>query len=136
MRFTTSRRPSPRARRLGRVLANYFGAGYMTRGKSGLEDGDEVWMVVVEGSGGPAGLSRRSGGEERILRFSAVQEGGAKRLTRKRAVVVGSGKAAAEVAEFFGLDLSPMASEGRLVRVQDGTIDLIDDGDLILRLEI
>ena len=108
----------------------------MTRGKAGLDDGDEVWMVVVEGNGGPAGLARRSGGEERLLRFSVVQEGGPKRLRKMRAAVVGSGKASAEVAEFFGLDLSASGPEGRLVRVEDGTIDLVDEGDLILRLEI
>ena len=85
MRFTTSRRPSPRARRFGRVLANYFGARYMTRGKSGLEDGDEVWMVVVEGSGGPAGLARRSGGEERILRSRPSRRAGRRDSTRKKA---------------------------------------------------
>ncbi|OPY49998.1 MAG: putative Brix domain-containing ribosomal biogenesis protein [Methanosaeta sp. PtaU1.Bin055] len=136
MRFTTSRRPSPRARRVGRVLASFFGARYMTRGKAGLDDGDEGWMVVVEGEGGPAGIARRSGGEERTLSFSLALEGGPKRLRKKRAAVVGSGKAAAEVAEFFGLAVSAPGSEGRLVRVEDGTIEFVDDGDLILRLEI
>jgi len=40
------------------------------------------------------------------------------------------------VGEFFGLDLSGSRAEGRLVRVEDGKIEFVDDGDLILRLEI
>jgi len=61
MRFTTSRRPSPRARRVGRVLASFFGARHMTRGQAGLDDGAEGWMGAGEGDGGPAGIAGRSG---------------------------------------------------------------------------
>ena len=136
MRFTTSRRPSPRARRLARIVASFLGAGYMTRGKSGLDDGDEVWMVVVEEHGNPSGLARRSCGEEKILRFAVSVEGEPKRLGMDRPVVVGTGKSVRDVAEFFGLDFSPEGAAGREIRVGDDRVDFVDGEDLILRLKI
>jgi hypothetical protein len=137
MRFTTSRRPSPGARRLARILASFLGADYMTRGKSGLDDEDEVWMVVVEGHGNPTGLARRSRGEEKVLRFALSVEGESKRLRRmERPVVVGAGKSARDVAEFFGLDFSPEGAAGRVIRVGDDRIEFVDNEDMILRLNI
>ena len=137
MRFSTSRRPSPRARRLARTLASFLGAEYMTRGKSGLDDEDEVWMVVVEEHGNPAGLARRAQGEEKVLRFAASIEGESKRAkTRGPVQVVGTGKRVREVAEFFGLDISPEAAAGRVIRVTDLQIDFVDGEELILRLKI
>jgi len=137
MRFTTSRRPSPRSRRLARTLAGFFGSGYMTRGKAGLEDEGEVWMVVVEEHGNPAGLARRTPGEEKVLRFSVSVVEESKRLKKmNRPRVVGMGKTAHEVAEFFGLDISPEAPAGRAIRVGDHQIDFVDGEDLILRLKI
>lgn len=135
MRFTTSRKPSPRARRIARTLASFLGADYMTRGKSGLDDESEVWMVVVEGHGSPTGLARRSCGEEKVFRFRLSQEGESKRLKMGRPVVVGTGKAR-EVAEFFGLDWAPEGAAGRVIRVGDDRIDFVDGEDLILRLNI
>jgi hypothetical protein len=136
MRFTTSRRPSPGTRRLARILASFLGADYMTRGKSGLDDEDEVWMVVVEGHGNPMGLARRHCGEEKILRFAVSVEGESKRLKMNRPVVVGAGKAARDLAEFFGLDFSPEGAAERVIRVEDGWIDFVDDEELMLRLKI
>jgi hypothetical protein len=136
MRFTTSRRPSPGTRRLARIMASFLGADYMTRGKSGLDDEGEIWMVVVEGHGNPMGLARRHCGEEKVLRFALSVEGKSKRLNMKRPVVVGVGKAARDLAEFFGLDFSPEVAAGRVIRVGDDRIDFFDDEDLILRLNI
>ena len=135
MRFTTSRRPSPGTRRLARILASFLGAGYMTRGKSGLDD-EEVWMVVVEGHGNPMGLARRHCGEEKVLRFALSVEGESKRLKMNRSVVVGTGKAARDLAEFFGLDWASEGAAERVIRVGDGRIDFVDGEDLILRLNI
>lgn len=137
MRFTTSRRPSPGARRLARTLARFLCSEYMTRGKSGLnEDEEEVWMVVVEENGKPAGLARRGRGEEKVLRFAAFVEGESKRMKTRRPVVVGTGKLPSEVAEFFGLDISPEADAGRKIRVRDREIDFVDGEELIVRLKI
>lgn len=137
MRFSTSRRPSPGARRLARTLARFLGSEYMTRGKSGLdEDEGEVWMVVVEEHGSPAGLARRSQGEERVLRFAALIEGESKRMKTIRPVVVGTGKLLREVAEFFDLDILPEAEARRAIKVRDHEIDFVDGEDLIVRLKI
>jgi U3 small nucleolar ribonucleoprotein protein IMP4 len=136
MRFTTSRRPSPGTRRLARIMASFLGADYMTRGKSGLDDEDEIWMVVVEEHGNPTGLARRSCGEEKILRFTIYVEGESKRLKMDRPAVVGAGKAARDVAEFFDLDFSPEGAAGRVIRVGGDRIDFVDGEDLMLRLNI
>jgi len=133
MRFSTSRKPSPRSRRLARTLAGFFGAEYMTRGKAGLDDGD-IWMVVVEEDGNPAGLAKRSGGDERVLRFTVAVEGGSRRLKMDRPVVVGAGKDARDVAEFFGLDLSAEGEAGRKIRVSGREIEFLDGRELVLRL--
>jgi hypothetical protein len=135
MRFTTSRRPSPPTRRLARTLARYLGVDYMTRGKSGLDD-DGVWMVVVEGDGNPTGIARRSRGEEEVFRFTLSFEGGSKRLKMAKPVVVGAGKDARDLAEFFGLDHAAEAAAGRAIRVGGGFVDFVDGEDLILRLNI
>lgn len=135
MRLSTSRRPSPRARRLARTLASFLSSEYMTRGKSGLDD-EDVWMVVVEGDGNPAGLVRRSSGEERTLRFTVAVEGRSKRLNKDRPVVVGTGDGARDVAEFFGLDLLAEGEARRAIRVGNRQIDLFDGGELILRLNM
>ncbi len=136
MRFTTSRRPSPGARRLARTLASFLCADYMTRGKSGLDDEGEVWMVIVEGHGNPTGLARRSCGEEKVISFTLSIEGESKRLKMKKPLVVGTGKSARDVAEFFGLDLVPGGVAERKIRVVDHRIDFVDGEDLILRLNI
>jgi U3 small nucleolar ribonucleoprotein protein IMP4 len=137
MRFTTSRRPSPGARRLARTLARFFGSEYMTRGKSGLdEDVGEVWMVVVEEHGNPAGLARRSQGEEKVLRFAAAIEGESKRMKSRRPSVVGTGKLPSDVAEFFNLDISPVAEDERAIKVTGHQIDFVDGENLIVRLKI
>jgi rRNA maturation protein Rpf1 len=135
MRFTTSRKPSPRARRIAKTLANYLGADYITRGKSGL-DGDVIWMVVVEDHGNPSGLSRRHGGEEDILGFSVSFEGDAKRRRTERSVVVGDGVVAREIAEFFGLEYAPRSATAREIRADGREIEFFDGGDLVLRLNI
>jgi len=135
MRFTTSRRPSPRTRRLARTLAGFLCAEYATRGKSGLDD-DEVWMVVVEGHGNPTGLARRHRGEESVLRFTLSVEGEPKRLKMDRPVVAGIGKAARDLAEFFSLDFSPEGAAGRVIWVGDEWIDFVDGEELMLRLKI
>ncbi len=116
-------------------MAGFLGAGYMTRGKSGLDD-EEVWMVVVEGHGNPMGLARRHCGEEKVLRFALSVEGESKRLRMNRSVVVGTGKAARDLAEFFGLDWASEGAAERVIRVGDGRIDFVDGEDLILRLNI
>ncbi|MGB3943195.1 MAG: hypothetical protein WBK88_00180 [Methanothrix sp.] len=134
MRFTTSRKPSPRTRRIARTLANYLGVSYTTRGKSGLDDVG-VWMVVVEDHGNPSGLSRRGGGGEEVLTFSVSFEGEAKRRGRSdRPVVVGEGDEARDVAEFFGVEYAPGSGADREVRVAGHRIEFFDGGDLVLRL--
>jgi rRNA maturation protein Rpf1 len=135
MRFTTSRKPSPPTRRIAKTLANYLGADYITRGKSGL-DGDVIWMVVVEDHGNPSGLSRRHGGEEDILGFSVSFEGDAKRRRTERPVVVGDGVVAREIAEFFGLEYAPLSATAREIRADGREIEFFDGGDLVLRLNI
>ena len=136
MRFTTSRKPSPPTRRIAKTLANYLGAAYITRGKSGL-DGEVIWMVVVEDHGNPSGLSRRHGGEEDILGFSVSFEEDTKRRRRtERSVVVGDGEVAREIAEFFGLEYAPRSATAREIRVGGPEIEFFDGGDLVLRLNI
>ena len=132
MRFSTSRKPSPRARRLARTLASFLGCEYMPRGKTCLDDGD-TWMVVVEEDGNPAGLAKRSGGDERVLRFTVAVEGQSKRLKMGRPVVVGT-EGARQVAEFFGLDLLAEGETGREIRVTGRQIEFLDGGELVLRL--
>ncbi|UEC43633.1 MAG: putative Brix domain-containing ribosomal biogenesis protein [Methanothrix sp.] len=133
MRLTTSRKPSPRTRRIARTLANHLGVSYTTRGKSGL-DGDAIWIVVVEDHGNPSGLSRRGGGGEEVLRFSVSFEGETKRGRTERPVVVGKEDEARKVAEFFGIEYAPGSGADKEVRVGGQKIELFDGGDLVLRL--
>lgn len=137
MPFTTSRKPSPPTRRIAKTLANYLGADYITRGKSGL-DGDVIWIVVVEDHGNPSGLSRRHGGEEDILGFSVSFEEDTKRRRRKteRPVVVGEGEEARKIAEFFGLEYAPRSATAKEIRASGREIEFFDGGDLVLRLNI
>lgn len=116
-------------------MAAFLGAAYMTRGKSGLDD-EEIWMVVVEDHGNPSGLSRRDRGEENILSFSVSFEGEPKRTRMEKPVVVGDGKKARDIAEFFGLEYAPGSANDREIRAGDREIEFFDEGELVLRLNI
>lgn len=135
MKVTTSRDPSDRARRLGKALARFLSVPYVTRGKKSL-GGDEAWIVVVEGHGTPNGLIKRMGEKEEILNFkvSSASEPKVQRMKAIRPVAVGDGR----IAEFFEVDLSegPCPGISRVIRAEDSQLKFVDDGDLILGLEI
>jgi hypothetical protein len=131
MKVTTSRDPSDRARRLGRTLARFLSVPYVTRGKQSLGD-DDAWIVVVEGHGSPNGLVKRAVETEVVLNFKISSGPGLKPMKPIRPVAVGDRR----IAEFFEIDLSEEQGLSRIIIIEDGQLKFLDDGDLILGLEI
>lgn len=141
MKITTSRKPSAKARKLGKVLAGFLCVPYITRGKQGLDE-EETWLVVVENHGNPTGLVKRSGDHAETLEFTISSEISSRRLKAMRPLVTGKEEDALEIASFFGLQLCLMPAfacdpiDGRSMKVASGQIDFVDEGETILRLKI
>ncbi len=139
MKITTSRDPSAKARKLGKILAGFLSVPYITRGKQGL-DKEETWLVVVEDYGNPTGLVKRSGDNVETLEFTISSEIPSRRLKAKRPLVTGKEDDALPIASFFGLQWRLMPAvdpaEGRNMKVASGQIDFVDEGETILRLKI
>ncbi|MFZ2535265.1 hypothetical protein [Methanothrix sp.] len=73
MLVTTSRDPSPKARRFGRALAEFLSVPYLNRGKHS-SGGEETWLVVVEDHGNTRGIVKRSIAGEELLAFRLLGE--------------------------------------------------------------
>ncbi len=139
MKITTSRDPSAKARKLGKILAGFLSVPYITRGKQGLGE-EETWLVVVEDHGNPTGLVKRSGDNVETLEFTISSEIPSRRLKAKRPLVTGKEDDALPIASFFGLEwlIKPTSDpvKGRSMKVASGQIDFVDEGETILRLKI
>ncbi len=140
MKVTTSRDPSAKARKLGKLLAGFLSIPYVTRGKQPL-DGEETWLVVVESYGNPTGLVRRSAdvdGEE-ALTFTLASEMPSRGLKKKMPLVTGNKEEATPIARFLELEWqSPQIlchSGERIIAVASGHIDFMDEGETLLRLK-
>jgi hypothetical protein len=141
MLVTTSRDPSAKARKLGKLLAGFLSIPYATRGKQPL-DGEETWLVVVERYGNPTGLVRRStdaiNGEE-TLTFTLASEMPSRGFKKKVPLVTGKKEEAIPIARFLELEWqSPQIlcpSGERIIAVASGHIDFIDEGETLLRLK-
>lgn len=142
MLVTTSRDPSAKARKLGKLLAGFLSIPYVTRGKQPL-DPEETWLVVVERYGNPTGLVRRSvdvDGEEALtLTFTLASEMPSRGLKKKVPLVTGEKEEAIPIARFLELEWqSPQIlchSGERIIAVASGHIDFIDEGEILLRLK-
>lgn len=139
MKITTSRKPSAKARKLGKVLAGFLCVPYITRGKQGLDE-EETWLVVVEDHGNPTGLVKRSGDNVETLEFAISSEIPSRRLKAVYPLVTGEEDDALPIASFFGLEwlIKPTSDpvKGRNIKVASGQIDFINEGETILRLKI
>lgn len=141
MKVTTSRKPSAKARKLGKVLAGFLFVPYITRGKQGLDE-EETWLVVVEDHGNPTGLVKRFRDHAETLKFTVSSEISSRHLKSIRPLVTGEEEDALHVACFFGLlrHLMPASAHdsasGRSMKVASGQIDFVDEGETILRLKI
>lgn len=141
MKVTTSRKPSAKARKLGKVLAGFLSVPYITRGKQGLDE-EETWLVVVEDHGNPTGLVKRFRDHVETLKFAVSSEISSRHLKSIRPLVTGEEEDALHVACFFGLlrHLMPASdhgsASGRSMKVASGQIDFVDEGETILRLKI
>jgi U3 small nucleolar ribonucleoprotein protein IMP4 len=139
--ITTSRDPSAKARRFGRLLAAFLSIPYITRGKLGLDE-RETWLVVFEDHGNPTGLVKRIGEGTEKLAFTLVSEGvaGPRRFRGQEPRVMGKRDDALPVARFFELDLLERleagAAVGRNIKVASGQIDFVEEGETIFRLKI
>ncbi len=141
MKITTSRDPSAKARRLGRLLARFLSIPYITRGKQGLNE-EEKWLVVIEHHGNPAGLIKRFEGRTETLAFAAITDINAESMRQKgvHPVVTGTMDEAIKIAGFFELEWleSPPAdtATARSIKVASGQIDFVDEGETAFRLKI
>jgi hypothetical protein len=141
MKITTSRDPSAKARKLGRLLAAFLSVPYITRGKQRLDE-KETWLVVVEGHGNPTGLAKRFEDQAETLAFTIISEAVAKsrRLKSLHPMVTGKKDDALPIARFFELEwLEKPPSDtaiGRNIKVASGQIDFVDEGETIFRLKI
>ncbi len=140
MKITTSRDPSAKARRYGRLLAAFLSVPYITRGKQCLDE-EETWLVVVEGHGNPTGLAKRFEGLTETLAFTLLSEDVSrhKRLKRRHPIVTGEKEDATPIARFFELDWAELPPDDlicRRIHVASGQIDFIDEGETVIRLEI
>ena len=133
MKVTTSRDPSAKARRLGKLIAGFLSIPYINRGKLSLS-GDEPWLVIVEDHGNPTGLVKRTASGEELLAFTLSSDPETKRFRKQMPTVKCSGNEANRVASFFELRQSPEAV-GRLIDVGSEHIDFVDEGEVILRLK-
>jgi hypothetical protein len=138
MKVTTSRDPSAKARRLGKMLARFLSLPYVNRGKQGLDD-EETWLVVVEDHGNPTGIVKRtSEGEEHLTFTLTLSSDHQQRLQKRlRPVVIGLKEEAERIARFFELGHSadPLPSQGRIILVESGKIDFVDESEIVLRLK-
>ncbi|MBN1236696.1 MAG: hypothetical protein JW999_11730 [Methanotrichaceae archaeon] len=137
MFVTTSRDPSSKARRFGRALASFLSLPYVNRGKQKPAE-DETWLVVVEDHGNPAGLVKRSREREERLSFQLLGETEARRLKRCVPKVIGEGKIARPLAQFFELEWLGEAApaQGRIIKAASGKIEFVDEGEAKFRLKI
>jgi len=133
MKITTSRDPSAKARRLGKVLASFLSLPYINRGKLSLS-GEEPWLVVVEDHGNPTGLIKRTAIGEELLAFTLSSDPEAKQFKRLMPTVKGSAKETGRVASFFELMQSAEPTK-RFINVAPEYIDFINEGEIILRLK-
>ena len=130
---TTSRDPSRKARRLGKVIASFLSIPYINRGKLGLSD-EEHWLVVVEDHGNPTGLVKRTAMGEDLLAFKLSSDPETKQFKKLVPSVTGSAEDGSRIARFFELELSTDPSR-RFINVSPGQIDFINEGEVILRLK-
>jgi len=137
MLVTTSRDPSSKARRFARALASFLSLPYVNRGKLSLGE-DETWLVVMEDHGNPAGLFKRSSGNEEQLGFQLSGETEARRLKKSVPKVAGKGAIALPIAQFFELEWlgEALPAQGRIIWVAPNTIEFIDEGQAKFRLKI
>jgi U3 small nucleolar ribonucleoprotein protein IMP4 len=143
MKVTTSRDPSARARRFGRLLAAFLSVPYITRGKQSLDE-KESWLVVVEDHGNPTGLTRRFEGRTETMAFAVLSESEgvarSRRLKSLTPMVTGEKEDALSIARFFELDLVERPPSdvliGRSIKVASGQIDFVDEGKTLFRLKI
>ncbi len=131
MKISTSRDPSPKARRLARVLARFLGIPYITRGKQALEEGE--WLIVVESHGNPSGFAKRLGDREDVLRFTISSEPKLLPLKARPPTVDEASEDAEAIARFFELDV---VNSPRVIKERYGHLEFRDDGNLILGLKI
>ena len=134
MKVTTSRDPSPKTRRFGKVLARFLSLPYENRGKRGLTD--EPCLMVAEEHGNPHRLIKRSAGEETTLVFTVSSDPLARQFKPSLPVVVGAYREAEPIARFFELDWREQPGYARAIMVAGGYIDLVDGQESILRLKI
>lgn len=136
MKVTTSRDPSAKARRLGKLIARFLSLPYVNRGKQGLDD-EEPWLVVVEDHGNPTGLVKRTGEGEEMLTFTLSSDPQSRQFRKLLPVVVGQKDEAAPIAKFFELGWSagPEPAQKRII-VASGQIDFVDGGEVVLRMKI
>ena len=134
MKVTTSRDPSAKARRLGKIVARFLSIPYINRGKLGLND-DEPWLVVVEDHGNPTGLVKRTAMGEELLAFTLLSDPQPRQFKKLMPSVTGIEKDANPIARFFELEFSTEPAR-RSINVSPGQIDFINEGEIILRLKI
>jgi len=130
---TTSRDPSRKARRLGKVIASFLSIPYINRGKLGLSD-EEHWLVVVENHGNPTGLVKRTAMGEELLAFKLSSDPETKQFKKLIPSVTGSAEDSSRIASFFELGFS-MDPSRRFISVAPGRIDFINEGEVVLRLK-
>jgi len=137
MFVTTSRDPSAKARRFARALASYLSLPYVNRGKQRPRE-DEIWLVVVEDHGNPAGIVKRSPEKVEQLSFQLSGDTDARRLKKDVPKVVGEGMVALPIAQFFELEWlgEAVPAQGRIIRAASGNIDFMDEGSPRFRLKI
>lgn len=133
MKVTTSRDPSAKARRLGKVIARFLSIPYINRGKQRLSD-DESWLVVVEGHGNPTGLVKRTAVDEELLAFTLSSDPKTMQFKKLIPSVTGLAEDANPIASFFELKWSAEPTR-RFINVEPGHIDFINEGEIILRLK-
>ncbi|MFB3765802.1 MAG: hypothetical protein ACE14P_11230 [Methanotrichaceae archaeon] len=135
MKVTTSRDPSAKARRLGKIIARFLSIPYVNRGKLSLSSEDEEpWLVVVEDHGNPTGIVKRTAMGEELLAFTLSSDPKPGQFKRLAPSVAGTREDAKPIARFFGLELSAEPTR-RSINVCRGQIDFINEGEIILRLK-
>jgi len=133
MKVTTSRDPSAKARRLGKIIARFLSIPYVNRGKLGLSD-DEPWLVIVEDHGNPTGLIKRTAMGEELLAFTLLSDPLPRQFKELMPSVAGIKKDANPIAKFFELEFSTEPTR-RFINIEPGRIDFINEGEVILRLK-
>ncbi len=134
MKVTTSRDPSAKSRRLGKILARFLSIPYINRGKLSLDDDEEPWLVVVEDHGNPTGLVKRTAMGEELLAFKLSSDPETRQFKKLIPSVTGLAEDASPIASFFELKWSPEPTR-RFINVAPGHVDFINEGEIILRLK-